>query len=60
MEPTDQLDAPNRRLPESRVRRLAKTEIRLSDIFELPRKFFIAFDFPDRASWLALALDALF
>jgi hypothetical protein len=26
----------------------------------LPRKFFIAFDFPDRASWLALALEGLF
>jgi hypothetical protein len=36
MEPTDLLDAPNRRLPGSRVRRF-KRKIRLSDIFDFPR-----------------------
>ena len=30
------------------------------DIFDFPRKSFAIFYFPDRASWLALALDTLF
>jgi hypothetical protein len=34
--------------------------MRLSDIFDFPRKSFSGFYFPDRASWLPLALEALF
>jgi hypothetical protein len=67
MEPTDQLDAPNRRLPESRVERFAKrnsasrtSSICLSDILNFPRKSFRFFSFSDQAKWLALALEALF
>jgi hypothetical protein len=38
MEPTDQLDAPNRRLPEGRVRRFAKRLLRLSETLTIPSK----------------------
>jgi len=61
METTDQLDASNRRLPESRVRRFAKkTETGLSSNLDFPRKSFPVFRFCDRATWLPLALKALF
>jgi hypothetical protein len=57
MEPTDQLDAPNRRLPESRAGRFLLNGNRLSDIFDFPRKPITLFHFTNRSSWLALALD---
>ena len=59
MEPTDQLDAPNRRLPESRVRRFAKRKSasRTSSIFLANPHFQ---HFANRATWLPLALEALF
>jgi hypothetical protein len=39
--------------------RAAQTEIRLSDIFDVPRKSFTIFYFLDRARWLPLALEAV-
>jgi hypothetical protein len=59
MESTDQLDAPNRRLPESRVRRLLNGNPP-SDIFDFPRKSFTSCHVSDRTIWLVLALEALF
>jgi hypothetical protein len=47
----------DRRRPASDVGGL---ETRLSTNLDFPRKSFIIFYFPDRASWLALALNALF
>ena len=41
-------------------KRVRKTEIRLSDIFDFPRKSFTLFQFTDQATWLLLALEALF
>ena len=60
MEPTDQLDAPNRRLPESRVKRFAKRKSasRTSSIFLVnPSRSSTS---PTAASWLPLALKTLF
>ena len=42
------------------MQRFAKTEIRLSDTFDFPRKSFRLFHFTYQATWLALALEALF
>src|SRR5438477_108698 len=37
---------------------VCQTEIRLSDIFDFPRRSSRFNDFPDRATWLLLALKA--
>jgi hypothetical protein len=55
MEPTDQLDAPNRRLPEGRIRRFAERK----PASRQPSNFLVN-HFTDRTSWLALALEARF
>jgi len=39
---------------------VCQTEIRLSDIFDFPRRSSRFNDFPDRATWLLLALKAPF
>jgi len=60
MEPTDQLDASNQSKTSREPRKaVCQTEIRLSDIFDFPRKSFTLFHFADRATWLLLALEAL-
>jgi hypothetical protein len=59
MEPTDQLDAPDRGLPASRVGRLVNGNAPLVQ----PRFFrnsFRFFHFSDQEAWLVLALEALF
>jgi hypothetical protein len=48
-----------RRQVETAVETAATVKTRLSDIFGVHHKSFVCVHFPDRASWLLLALEAL-
>ena len=59
MEPTDQLDAANRRLPEGRVRRFTKTAPSALGLFVFPRKSLKSQNVADVADLAGVAWNRL-